>query len=101
MSKSLGNFFTAREVMAKIKHPEVLRFFLLSSQYRGPMNYSPDQLDQAEAALTRMYLALREHAVEQRRPVRADAATVNSSPPWTTISILPKPLRCCKVWRVT
>ena len=49
MSKSLGNFFTTREVLAKIKHPEVLRFFLLSSHYRGPMNYSPDQLDQAEA----------------------------------------------------
>ncbi len=45
MSKSLGNFFTTREVLAKIKHPEVLRFFLLSSHYRGPMNYSPDQLD--------------------------------------------------------
>ena len=51
MSKSLGNFFTAREVMTKIKHPEVLRFFLLSSQYRGPMNYSPEQLTQAEATL--------------------------------------------------
>ena len=38
-------------MLAKIKHPEVLRFFLLSSHYRGPMNYSPDQLDQAEAAL--------------------------------------------------
>jgi cysteinyl-tRNA synthetase len=63
MSKSLGNFFTAREVLAKIKHPEVLRFFLLSSQYRGPMNYSPDQLDQSEAALTRMYTALREVAI--------------------------------------
>ena len=63
MSKSLGNFFTAREVMAKIKHPEVLRFFLLSSQYRGPMNYSPAQLDQSEAALTRMYLALRDMPV--------------------------------------
>ncbi len=49
MSKSLGNFFTTREVLAKIKHPEVLRFFLLSSHYRGPMNYSPDQLEQAEA----------------------------------------------------
>jgi cysteinyl-tRNA synthetase len=59
MSKSLGNFFTTREVLAKVKHPEVLRFFLLSSHYRGPMNYSPDQLDQAEAALTRMYTALR------------------------------------------
>jgi cysteinyl-tRNA synthetase len=60
MSKSLGNFFTTREVLAKIKHPEVLRFFLLSSHYRGPMNYSPPQLDQAEAALTRMYLSLRD-----------------------------------------
>jgi cysteinyl-tRNA synthetase len=59
MSKSLGNFFTTREVLAKIKHPEVLRFFLLSSHYRGPMNYSPDQLDQAEAGLNRLYTALR------------------------------------------
>jgi cysteinyl-tRNA synthetase len=63
MSKSLGNFFTTREVLAKIKHPEVLRFFLLSSHYRGPMNYSPDQLEQAEAGLNRLYTALREVAV--------------------------------------
>jgi len=60
MSKSLGNFFTTREVFAKIKHPEVLRFFLLSSQYRGPMNYSPEQLDQAEAGLNRLYTAIRD-----------------------------------------
>ena len=60
MSKSLGNFFTTREVIAKIKHPEVLRFFLLSSHYRGPMNYSREQLEQAEAALTRLYTALRD-----------------------------------------
>jgi cysteinyl-tRNA synthetase len=60
MSKSLGNFFTTREVLAKIKHPEVLRFFLLSSHYRGPMNYSPPQLDQSEAALTRLYTSLRD-----------------------------------------
>jgi cysteinyl-tRNA synthetase len=59
MSKSLGNFFTTREVLTKIKHPEVLRFFLLSSHYRGPMNYSPDQLAQAEAGLNRLYTALR------------------------------------------
>jgi cysteinyl-tRNA synthetase len=59
MSKSLGNFFTTREVLLKIKHPEVLRFFLLSSHYRGPMNYSPEQLEQAEAALNRLYTALR------------------------------------------
>ncbi len=60
MSKSLGNFFTTREVLAKIKHPEVLRFFLLSSHYRGPMNYSVDQLTQSEAALNRLYTALRD-----------------------------------------
>ncbi|HEX6398236.1 MAG TPA: cysteine--tRNA ligase [Steroidobacteraceae bacterium] len=60
MSKSLGNFFTTREVLAKIKDPEVLRFFLLSSHYRGPMNYSPDQLDLAEAGLNRLYTALRD-----------------------------------------
>jgi cysteinyl-tRNA synthetase len=59
MSKSLGNFFTTREVLAKIRHPEVLRFFLLSSHYRGPMNYSPDQLDLAEAGLNRLYTAIR------------------------------------------
>ncbi|HTU65104.1 MAG TPA: cysteine--tRNA ligase [Steroidobacteraceae bacterium] len=62
MSKSLGNFFTMREVLAKIKHPEVLRFFLLSSHYRGPMNYSPDQLTHAEAGLNRLYTALRDVA---------------------------------------
>jgi cysteinyl-tRNA synthetase len=60
MSKSLGNFFTTREVLAKLKHPEVLRFLLLSSHYRGPMNYSPEQLDQAEAGLNRLYTALRD-----------------------------------------
>jgi cysteinyl-tRNA synthetase len=59
MSKSLGNFFTTREVIAKIRHPEVLRFFLLSSHYRGPMNYSIEQLAQSEAALNRLYTAAR------------------------------------------
>jgi cysteinyl-tRNA synthetase len=59
MSKSLGNFFTAREVISKIKHPEVLRYLLLASHYRGPMNYSLEQIENAEAALTRLYNALR------------------------------------------
>src|SRR4051812_869481 len=59
MSKSLGNFFTTREVLTKLKHPEVLRFFLLSSHYRGPMNYSPEQLQQAATALTGLYIAMR------------------------------------------
>jgi len=60
MSKSLGNFFTTREVLGKLKHPEVLRYFLLLSHYRGPMNYSPAQLDDAEAGLNRLYTALRD-----------------------------------------
>jgi len=60
MSKSLGNFFTLREVLPTLRHPEVLRFLVLSSHYRGPINYSLDQLDQADAALGRLYIALRD-----------------------------------------
>jgi len=59
MSKSLGNFFTLREVLPRLRHPEVMRMFLLSSHYRGPINYSTVQLEQADAALTRLYTALR------------------------------------------
>ena len=69
MSKSLGNFFTLREVLARLRHPEVLRFFFLLSHYRGPINYSIDQLEQADAALGRIYTALRE------LPVGAAAAS--------------------------
>jgi cysteinyl-tRNA synthetase len=58
MSKSLGNFFTIREVL-KIYSPEVLRFFLLSSHYRSPLNYTEDNLDKAKGSLERLYLALR------------------------------------------
>jgi len=59
MSKSLGNFFTLREVLPHLRHPEVMRMFLLSSHYRGPINYSAVQLEQADGALTRLYTALR------------------------------------------
>jgi len=59
MSKSLGNFFTLREVMPQLRHPEVMRAFLLASHYRGPINYSTVQLEQADAMLTRLYTALR------------------------------------------
>ncbi|CAD6873569.1 cysteine--tRNA ligase [Methylomonas fluvii] len=58
MSKSLGNFFTVREVLKQYR-PEVIRFFILSSHYRSPLNYSDEQLDAAETALTRLYMALR------------------------------------------
>jgi len=59
MSKSLGNFFTLREVLPRLR-PEVMRWFLLSSHYRGPINYSQPQLEQADAALKRLYTALRD-----------------------------------------
>ncbi|MBV8496303.1 MAG: cysteine--tRNA ligase [Gammaproteobacteria bacterium] len=60
MSKSLGNFFTVREVLARLRHPEVLRYFVLASHYRGPINYAPAQLEQADAALGGLYTALRD-----------------------------------------
>ena len=58
MSKSLGNFFTVREVLCRYA-PEVMRFFILSSHYRGPLNYADENLDHAKASLTRLYTALR------------------------------------------
>ncbi len=58
MSKSLGNFFTVREVLKQYK-PEIIRFFILSSHYRSPLNYSDEQLNDAGTALKRLYTALR------------------------------------------
>lgn len=61
MSKSLGNFFTIREVLKKY-HPEVVRYFLLSSHYRSPINYSEDSLVEAKGGLERFYHALKPFA---------------------------------------
>ena len=58
MSKSLGNFFTVREVMARYR-PEEIRFFILGSHYRSPLNYTEDNLNKARGALARLYTALR------------------------------------------
>ncbi|MCU7922551.1 MAG: cysteine--tRNA ligase [Candidatus Thiodiazotropha sp. (ex Dulcina madagascariensis)] len=58
MSKSLGNFFTVREILAHYRAEEV-RYFILTSQYRSPLNYDTEHLDNARAALTRIYTALR------------------------------------------
>ncbi|WP_345332200.1 cysteine--tRNA ligase [Ferrimonas pelagia] len=58
MSKSLGNFFTIREVLKQYQ-AESVRYFLLSSHYRSQLNYSTDNLDQAHSALERLYTALR------------------------------------------
>ncbi len=58
MSKSLGNFFTIREVL-KQYDAEVVRFFILRAHYRSPLNYSDAHLDDARSALTRLYTALK------------------------------------------
>ena len=54
MSKSLGNFFTIRDVMDKF-HPEVIRYFIVSSHYRSPVNFSDVALKEAKTALSRFY----------------------------------------------
>ncbi|MGC8732342.1 MAG: DALR domain-containing protein, partial [Halothiobacillaceae bacterium] len=59
MSKSLGNFFTVREVLKDFR-PEEIRFFILNSHYRSPLNYGDEQLRAARSALTRLYTALRD-----------------------------------------
>ena len=58
MSKSLDNFFTVREVLKKYR-PEVVRYFILNSHYRSPLNYADVSLEVSAAGLARMYLALR------------------------------------------
>ncbi len=58
MSKSLGNFFTVREVLARYD-AEVVRFFIVRAHYRSALNYSDQHLDDAKQALTRLYTALR------------------------------------------
>ena len=58
MSKSLGNFFTIRDILKRYD-PEVVRFFILRAHYRSPLNYSDGHLDDARAALSRLYTALK------------------------------------------
>ncbi len=60
MSKSLGNFFTIREVLKKYD-AEVVRFFILRAHYRSQLNYSDAHLDDAKGALTRLYTALKSY----------------------------------------
>jgi len=80
MSKSLGNFFTVREILA-LYDPEVVRFFILRAHYRSPLNYSEHHMEDARGALTRLYTALKAYDVEAgpidwnaRQPARFRAA---------------------------
>lgn len=57
MSKSLGNFFTVRDILKRYQ-PEVVRFFILRAHYRSPLNYSDHHLNDAKNALDRLYTAL-------------------------------------------
>jgi cysteinyl-tRNA synthetase len=59
MSKSLGNFFTVREVLSRYR-PEEVRYFILASHYRSPLNYSDDNLEKARHSLRRLYTTLRD-----------------------------------------
>ena len=67
MSKSLGNFFTIREVLERYD-AEVVRFFILRAHYRSPLNYSDAHLDDAKGALTRLYTALKNVPVTSAAP---------------------------------
>jgi cysteinyl-tRNA synthetase len=59
MSKSLGNFFTVRDILKKYD-PEVVRFFIVRAHYRSPLNHSDANLEDAKGALTRLYTALKD-----------------------------------------
>ncbi|MCB1935379.1 MAG: cysteine--tRNA ligase [Nitrosomonas sp.] len=68
MSKSLGNFFTVREVL-KNYQPEVVRFFILRAHYRSPLNYSDQHLKDAKLALDRLYIALKDITVPEKAEI--------------------------------
>ena len=78
MSKSLGNFFTIREVL-KQYDPEVVRFFILRAHYRSPLNYSDAHLDDAKKALDRLYTALKALPV---RPEPAEGKGIDWNEPY-------------------
>lgn len=63
MSKSLGNFFTIRSIL-EYYNPEVIRFFILKAQYRSPLNYSNQHLNEAKQSLTKLYLTIRNLEVD-------------------------------------
>ena len=71
MSKSLGNFFTIREVLEH-HDPEVVRYLLVASHYRSPINYAPDSLTEARKSLERFYNSLEGLALESIGSVEGD-----------------------------
>ncbi len=94
MSKSLGNAFTIVEALKRVRHAEVIRYFVISSHYRGPVNYSLEQLTQATAALERIYSACARSSRSYRRQWARTPR--RSGQQWMTISTRPRPWRCCR-----
>lgn len=78
MSKSLDNFFTIRDVIAKYL-PETVRFFLLSSHYRSQVNFSDSALDEAHNSLSRLYNALKLAEQQKQQTLNIDDALVNEA----------------------
>ena len=62
MSKSLGNFATLKEVLKKY-HPETIRYFVVASHYRSPINFSEENLENAHSSLRRLYIAIRDLSI--------------------------------------
>ncbi|MEL6711130.1 MAG: cysteine--tRNA ligase [Pseudomonadota bacterium] len=78
MSKSLGNFFTIRDVMQNYTAEEI-RYFILASHYRSPLHYAEAQLAQARASLTRLYTALRDLPTVEPTDAEQQATTFHAA----------------------
>jgi cysteinyl-tRNA synthetase len=91
MSKSLGNFFTVREVLEKCD-AETLRFFILSSHYRSPIDFSDKNLEDARHGLERVYETLK--ALEElEEPAKEGGGDAAEEPGWAPVSALEENFR--------
>ncbi len=77
MSKSLGNFVTIKDILKKY-HPEVIRFFLLSTHYRNPLNFSFNGLNESKKTLDKFYDALRKVDLSDTKNISLDEGVIES-----------------------
>ena len=77
MSKSLGNFVTIKDILKKY-HPEVIRFFLFSTHYRNPLNFSFRGLDESKKSLDKFYDALRKVDLSDTKNIPLDEGVIES-----------------------
>ena len=64
MSKSLGNFFTLRDILKTI-NPEVLRLFILKTHYRSPLNFNFSGIEETKGLLTKLYLCIKDYEIDR------------------------------------